>query len=185
MRGLVRAVIRLITPPLPAVSRPSKITMTRTPLAWTQVLQPGKLDLELYEFLLELLTAHLARRGGRLGYLVLLPLVFRHLTMLPCHYRGDNLGNGPMIRQAAMGQELASGSAARPLRPAFSPATPRRRGPALTGRVQSRHFCSLLCDRRATPPSPMVPSTDQRQSRWCHSCSPSAYSFSCQYGRRQ
>ena len=37
MRGLVRAVIRLITPPLPAVSRPSKITMTRAPLSLTHV----------------------------------------------------------------------------------------------------------------------------------------------------
>src|SRR5215472_5821006 len=35
-RGLVRAVIRLITPPLPAVSRPSKTTMMRAPSAWTQ-----------------------------------------------------------------------------------------------------------------------------------------------------
>src|SRR5215470_4186827 len=48
-----------------------------------------------------------------------------------------------------------AGSAVPPLRLAFSPATPRRRGPALTGRVQCRHFCGLLgCDRRATPPSP-------------------------------
>src|SRR6516164_5882479 len=37
MRGLVREVIRLITPPLPAVSRPSNTTMMRAPVAWTQV----------------------------------------------------------------------------------------------------------------------------------------------------
>jgi hypothetical protein len=33
----VRAVIRPITPPLPAVSRPSNTTMMRAPVAWTQV----------------------------------------------------------------------------------------------------------------------------------------------------
>src|SRR4051812_16260985 len=34
-RGLTRSVIALIVPPFPAASRPSKITMTRRPLAFT------------------------------------------------------------------------------------------------------------------------------------------------------
>jgi hypothetical protein len=36
VRGLVRSVIRLMTPPLPAEPRPSKITRTRSPCRWIQ-----------------------------------------------------------------------------------------------------------------------------------------------------
>ena len=34
-RGLTRSVIALMVPPLPAVSRPSKTTQTRAPVAFT------------------------------------------------------------------------------------------------------------------------------------------------------
>ena len=36
VRGLVRSVIRLMTPPLPAEPRPSKITSTLSPWDWIQ-----------------------------------------------------------------------------------------------------------------------------------------------------
>ena len=36
MRGLVRSMIALMVPPLPAASRPSKTTMTRRPFSFTQ-----------------------------------------------------------------------------------------------------------------------------------------------------
>ncbi len=36
MRGLVVSVMRLMTPPLPAASRPSKTMPTRNPLSFTQ-----------------------------------------------------------------------------------------------------------------------------------------------------
>ena len=70
----MRAVIRLITPPLPAVSRPSKTTMTRAFLAWTQA-AGGKLDLELRELLLEFLALILSEAAWLLGCLVLLRAV--------------------------------------------------------------------------------------------------------------
>jgi hypothetical protein len=63
-------VIRLITPPFPAVSRPSKTTMTRAPVAFTQVLETGKLDLELRELLLEFFALDLAGCGIGLSHVV-------------------------------------------------------------------------------------------------------------------
>ena len=46
VRGLVRSVIRLITPPLPAEPRPSKITSTLQALALDPVLQQHQLLLQ-------------------------------------------------------------------------------------------------------------------------------------------
>jgi hypothetical protein len=66
--------------------------MTRAPRVFDPSLQAGKLDLQLRKLLLEFLAAHLTGRGGRLGCLVLLLIVFRHLAMLPGHYRDDSLG---------------------------------------------------------------------------------------------
>ena len=46
VRGLVRSVIRLITPPLPAEPRPSKITRTRSPWPLDPVLEQHQLFLQ-------------------------------------------------------------------------------------------------------------------------------------------
>jgi hypothetical protein len=62
-RGLQRCMMRLITPPLPAVARPSK-TITRAPSATVPSLQPGELDLKLCELFLKLLTRHLLWAGS-------------------------------------------------------------------------------------------------------------------------
>jgi Sulfatase len=62
-RGLQRCMMRLMTPPLPAVARPSK-TITRAPSATVPSLQPGELDLKLCELFLKLLTRHLPWAGS-------------------------------------------------------------------------------------------------------------------------
>ena len=54
-RGLTRSVMARIVPPLPAASRPSKTTITRSPLCFTHVLEPAQLGLQLAQCLLVLL----------------------------------------------------------------------------------------------------------------------------------
>src|SRR5262245_9798553 len=43
-RGLTRSVIALMVPPLPAASRPSKMTMTRSPFSFTQAWSAHSFD---------------------------------------------------------------------------------------------------------------------------------------------
>ena len=61
-RGLVRSVIRLITPPLPAVSRPSKSDHDLQALVDDPFLQPHELDLQAPQLLLVLLLGQHLRR---------------------------------------------------------------------------------------------------------------------------
>ena len=56
-RGLTRSVIRLIVPPLPAVSRPSKTTQTFAPVRLDPLLQGDELALQPLQFGLVLLAA--------------------------------------------------------------------------------------------------------------------------------
>src|SRR6266516_1624045 len=69
------------------------------PLGFDPGLQAGKLDLELRELFLEFLAAHLAGRDRCLGYCLLLPLAFRHLSNAPlAATRNDSLATNPRLR---------------------------------------------------------------------------------------
>ena len=79
--------------------------MTRAPSA-NPSLQAGQLDLELGELLLEFLAGHLAGRAARLGCLVLLLLVFRHLECSLSTTRSNSLASprwSSPLRQARAG----------------------------------------------------------------------------------
>ena len=58
-RGLTRSVIALMVPPLPAASRPSKITITRSPLSFTHSCRRQSSSLQLAQLLFVLLGLHL------------------------------------------------------------------------------------------------------------------------------
>ena len=64
-RGLTRSVMRLIVPPLPAASRPSKTTQILAPVAFTHVLELDQLHLQRLQLALEFLGRHRGLRRIR------------------------------------------------------------------------------------------------------------------------